>query len=334
MTSHSQSPPVALVLAAGFGRRLAPLTDELPKPLVPVGDRPLLQSLLEKLLEAGVPSTWVNVHHHSDKIISFCNHLGLKPQVSHELRILGTAGGARQVARAAGLEEMLLVNGDIWGPLPLDPLLRGAGAGLALAVVRPSRAAMAGGGAAATSGEASEGTVGFDREGRVVRLRGEIFGDETASGDYRGLAHLGRDCIDSLPVQGCLIGDWALPQLRRGRTDLVRAVPVSGEFLDVGTPQGYFLANRAWLREAVGSSPISGTLSAGPLPSFLGEGAWLAPGVAVAESVVGAGARVEGDGELRRCVVLPGARVRAPLRDTIVTPSGAWIRLAVLELAH
>lgn len=347
MTPKLESPPLALILAAGLGTRLSPLTLELPKPLVPVGDRPLLQALLEKVLELGVAEAWVNAHHQADKIISFCNHLEARVQVSHEPKVLGTAGGARQVARRAGVQRMLLVNGDIWGPLPLPELMAGAGAGLTLAVVNPE-----GEDEGAGCSEPGVGTVGFDREGRVVRLRGELFGEESASGDYMGLSQLGPECVESLPEEGCLIGDWALPQLRRGRVGRVRAVAVSGRFIDIGSPSAYLEANRAWLRQwgeraardggaassdASASSDAAVSSDAAPsglLPSYLGAGATLAPGVILRESVVGAGAQIDGEGELRRCVVLPGARCRAPLAESIITPSGAVIGLAASGLAH
>src|SRR5690606_3297501 len=89
----SPRPFRALVLSAGFGTRLAPLTREIPKPLVPLGNRPLLHRTLEKLHELGAERLVVNVHHCADKIINSCNGLLFKVHVVHELNIRGTAGG-------------------------------------------------------------------------------------------------------------------------------------------------------------------------------------------------------------------------------------------------
>jgi hypothetical protein len=66
-------------------------------------------------------------------------------------------------------------------------------------------------------------------------------------------------------------------------------------------------------------------------PSYLGDGAVIAPGVRSVESVVGAGARVDGEGDLRRVVVWPGARARAPLADAVVTARGAVVAAILAE---
>src|SRR5688572_12446119 len=78
-----------MILCAGLGTRLKPLTDELPKPLVPVGDRPLLAHILERLALAGVERAVLNVHHKADEIIKTIESLPLKPQVITEVEILG-----------------------------------------------------------------------------------------------------------------------------------------------------------------------------------------------------------------------------------------------------
>src|SRR5688500_17541887 len=80
----------AFVLAAGFGTRLRPLTDEIPKPLLPVGPEPLLLSTLRVLHEAGAAALGANVHHHAEKITNEIEHLSFNVHVNHELRILGT----------------------------------------------------------------------------------------------------------------------------------------------------------------------------------------------------------------------------------------------------
>src|SRR6187431_232569 len=82
----------AMVLCAGLGTRLRPLTDELPKPLVPVGDRPLLAHILERLASAGVERAVMNVHHKPEEMLRSFDVLPFMPQVITEVEILGTAG--------------------------------------------------------------------------------------------------------------------------------------------------------------------------------------------------------------------------------------------------
>lgn len=92
----------AMIFAAGLGTRLKPLTDSLPKALVPINGKPLLQLVIEKLKSAGVTEIIVNVHHFPDLIIDFLkvnNHFGIRIEVSDERdQLLDTGGGIRKAA--------------------------------------------------------------------------------------------------------------------------------------------------------------------------------------------------------------------------------------------
>lgn len=288
----------AMVLSAGFGTRLRPLTDEIPKPLVPIGDRPLLGISLQKLREAGARELIVNVHHHAEKIEKYISELSFSVHVSREERILGTAGGIAAARRFFSGGPLLIVNGDIVGELPVESLLNASDRGLVMALTR---------------GRVGEGTVGVDADGNVVRLRGECFGQEIAAGDYMGIAVLGSDCLATLPNEGCLVGDWALPRLREGAK--LRTLTVGERFEDVGTPRAYLSANLRWLSQQMG----------GPAHSYLGTDVSVSEGVEVIASLVGAGARIMGTGQVEASLILPGAQARAPLSNVIVTPSGCVI---------
>src|SRR4249920_3166042 len=95
----------AMILAAGLGTRLRPLTDILPKPLVPVGDRPMLAHVVERVRAAGCGPIVVNAHHHADAVARACSDLGATISREDE-DLLGTAGG---LARA----RALLGTGDV-----------------------------------------------------------------------------------------------------------------------------------------------------------------------------------------------------------------------------
>ena len=281
-----------MVLSAGFGTRLAPLTAELPKPLVPLANRPLLHRTLESLHELGAQELVVNVHHEWSKITSSFVHLSFNVHVIREEEIRGTAGGiwgAREVL--SGLPA-IVVNGDIVGELPVAELLSRRVEGLCLALC-PT--------------ELGQGTVGVGDRGQVVRLRGECFGREVRSGDYMGVAGLGEMCLGSLPEVGCLIGDWALPHLRKGGS--VDTIFHSGSFEDIGDPYAYWLAHMNWLDRHNEESLIDAAAA-------------VAPGVKVGRSVLGPGCVIEGEGTIEQCVVLGGARVSAPLSRSVVTPAG------------
>lgn len=139
----------AVVLAAGFGRRLGPLTRRVPKALLPFAGRPLLRIALEKLAASGFDLIAVNAHHHAERVEEFLRE-GVPDRcrvlLSREEEILGTGGGVRRIAEHLEPEGPVLVhNVDVLCDLPLAALLErhresGASATLALADRPTSRA--------------------------------------------------------------------------------------------------------------------------------------------------------------------------------------------------
>ena len=290
----------AMVLCAGLGTRLAPLTDELAKPLMPVGDLPVLAHIGAALAGAGLAPIVVNTHH---RPADFAREVGrYKPEVHlvHEPMILGTAGGVAHAAAALGEGSIVVWNGDILAPaLDVAALIarhRAASAG-ALWVVEPAAA--------------GKGTVGLDDEGRVVRLRGERFGAETSGGDFLGVQVMGPELRRTLPSKGCLVADVALPLLRQGGR--IDTFLYRGEWDDIGHPASLLRANLRWL-------------------AARGLGAWSAAGTTIdaratlERSVVAEGAVVNGAGVVRECVVFPGARLDAPASRVL---AAARVTLAV-----
>lgn len=282
-----------MILAAGFGSRLRPLTDELPKALLPVGDGPMLQRITTRLRRAGFAGAVINTHHRAEAFRNVFGSLQFNIEESFEPVILGTAGGIA-AARERLQSPLLVHNADIDCDLDFSGLLaRVRGGGICLAVVPAA---------------VGQGSVGLDDAGRVVRLRGEVFGREVTGADYLGVAALGEDCLAELPVEGCLIGDYCLPRLRAGAA--VATLTYDATWNDIGTLSAYFEVNLSWLsqhRERSGQSHV-------------GRGARIGEGVQLVDCIIGSAAEVVGPGRLERCIVWPGARVEAGLRDAIVTP--------------
>jgi mannose-1-phosphate guanylyltransferase len=301
MTAHSSATPSALrhqtmVLCAGFGQRLRPLTDELPKPLLPVGDRSVLAHICRSLRASGRSRAIANTHWLPEKFTSVGEQLDVTLDLVHESLIRGVAGAVAGVR--AQLEAPVLVwSGDILIEAPpLDELLaRARASGDVCLAVAPARGA---------------GTVGLDAAGRVVRVRGEVHGVEVAAADYVSLFAAGERALKEFPELGCLIGDYCLPRMRRGLP--VETCPVDGNWWDIGTPAHYLQANLDWLARNV----------PGEQASFVGSGARIDRAVALASSVIGAGATVTGRGLVESCVLWPGSSVEAPLARSIVTPRG------------
>jgi len=112
----------AMVLAAGLGTRLRPLTDDRPKALVEVGGRTLLEITLARLRAFGIHDVIVNVHHFADKVISFLaehGNLGMRIEVSREDGLLDTGGGLKKAGwfflddPGPATEPFLLHNVDV-----------------------------------------------------------------------------------------------------------------------------------------------------------------------------------------------------------------------------
>jgi NDP-sugar pyrophosphorylase family protein len=118
----------ALILAAGVGSRLKPLTDATPKALIPVGGVPMLERALIRLKDAGVKSFVVNVHHHAQAVADFCAGLsrrrGVPVSVSREDDVLLDTGGAIKKAAPLlrGREPFFVHNADVLTDLDLKAL--------------------------------------------------------------------------------------------------------------------------------------------------------------------------------------------------------------------
>jgi mannose-1-phosphate guanylyltransferase len=290
----SKRKPHAMILAAGLGTRLRPLTLDLPKPLVPIGDRSLLEHIAQSLKNAEHLAAGLNTHYLRSEFVKVFSLLPIDIRESFEPEILGTAGGV--AALRSELEAPLIVyNADIYSEVDLERLsARVVEGGICLAVAPRN---------------AGAGTVGLSEDGAIVRLRGETFGKEVRGGDYVGVLALSAQCLAELPDRGCLIGDQCLPMLRSGRR--VDALLIDGKWSDIGDLTEYIKSNFAWLDESAGSAT-----------SHVGAGATVAEGVQLSRSIVGHQAQVSGEGCLERCIVWPHAKVQAPLRDAIVTHTG------------
>ena len=115
----------ALLLAAGLGTRLRPLTNECPKCLMPIGERPLLEHWLETLHSVNVNDVIVNLHHHSEIVQEFLNRPRFKDWVSsvYEETLLGTAGTLRANEDFFHDCTTLLVHADNWCQCDFDDFL-------------------------------------------------------------------------------------------------------------------------------------------------------------------------------------------------------------------
>jgi mannose-1-phosphate guanylyltransferase len=287
----------AMILCAGLGTRLRPLTEERAKPMVPVGDRPALAHVVERVRLAVPARIVVNVHHRPEDVRAWAEPEGIS--VSHERELLGTAGGVTRASVLLGTCDVLVWNGDILSELDPRQLVAAHASSKTEADAAP-RATLA-----VHARGAGQGNVGFDAGGRIVRLRAESVGAEahaeTRGGDFLGIHVIGEALRALLPERGCLIGDVYLPALRRG--ERLQAFVTEAPFVDVGSIAQYLAANAQWLRSR-------------------GLTSWAHPtatvNAAIDGSVVGAGSVV--DAAVLASVVWPGAHVHSACNDAVVTP--------------
>jgi mannose-1-phosphate guanylyltransferase/mannose-1-phosphate guanylyltransferase/phosphomannomutase len=303
----------AMVLAAGLGTRLRPLTYEITKPMVPVLDRPVMAHILDLLDRHGFDETIANLHYFPDSIRE---HFGERVTYRYEPELLGTAGGVRACADFFGEDSFLVISGDALTDIDLTALAKrhreaGGIATLAVKKVPDTR---------------EFGVVLHDREGRITGFQEKPRPDEALSDlGNCGIYVFSPGIFDYFPERPFV--DWAqdvFPAL------LANDVPfyiheVREYWNDVGSlgelRQGTFDALRGELRLEVEGEEVSpGVVVSGgqPLPEDAEvEGPiWIGRDVEIGSSVRLMGPVVLGDGttvgdraQLRETIVFPGTNV-------------------------
>jgi NDP-sugar pyrophosphorylase family protein len=281
-----------MVLSAGLGTRLRPLTNLLPKPLVP--NRPLLAYTLALLEKAGVRQVAVNLHHLGEKIREVVKDgadWGLQITYSPEDPILGTGGGVMRMRAFLEGERFFLLNGDVLSGVDLQDVLRfhterGAAATMVVGPLPPG---------------ATYTPLQMDAEGWLVELKDARRkpAGETRQVMFLGIHILEPRVFEFLPAEGfsCINSQAYTTMIKKGLD--VAAYFHGGFWFDLGTPASYLAANLSLLSGRVRPpqlDPLEGAEPEGVLLGRgvrLGAGARLGPEVAVGDNcVIGDGAQV------------------------------------------
>ncbi|HEY3452438.1 MAG TPA: nucleotidyltransferase family protein [Myxococcales bacterium] len=317
----------AMVLCAGLGTRLRPLTNVYPKPALPFFSGPLIRYSFALLKGAGVERVVINTHHlpkvMEETAAREARSLGLELRVSHEPVIQGTGGGVRDARQLLGDEPFILLNGDAFMSLDLRVLLgahqsRGDAATMAAVPMPPDEKFAA---------------VEATPEGDVKRI-GKTGEDAPGVQPWHFVgAHVIEPAIfDFIPPKDeqDINRTVYLAMIRAGLK--VRVCPVAlGAWADLGTPGRYLTACAEVLTGLCDLEPLG---DAGPIARdelrqlLLGQRRrfWAHPSATVEQSpeegwaVVCEGAEVR-DTLLRRIAVLPGTRLAGEklLQDAIVS---------------
>jgi len=233
----------ALILAAGKGTRLGPLTDSLPKPMIPVGGQPLLAYLIDWLRGYGVTEIAINLHHQADAITNYFGDgrdRGVSLTYSYEPRLLGTAGAAKQLQPFLD-ETFVLVYGDVYTNLNLAKLAdfhRRKLAGLERVADRGRSVTLS---LYRVSNPSQCGLVDLEPDGRITRFVEKPPPEEV----FTDLANAGLCVVEPgalgyiPPGQVYDFGRDLFPQLLDVGAPLFGLPIADDEFLiDIGTPAG------------------------------------------------------------------------------------------------
>ncbi len=285
--------PPALVLAAGLGTRLRPLTFSRAKAAVPVAGTPLIRHHLTRLAAQGVREAVVNLHHRPETIAAVVGDgigLGCQVRFSWERIVLGSAGGPRHAAPLLG-SQFFLINGDTLCDVDLAALLdahRTHGAKVTLAVTTnpdPTR----------------YGGVISDPVGQVTGFASR--GDPRCPPLFVGVQVADASAFDTLDDGTPAASVGGLYNRLAARPGQLRIHEVEGRFHDIGTPADYVAANLA-----MGGAPT-------PQDTYVGRRCRLDSSARLEGSVLWDDVHVGANCRVTNCI----------LTDRVRVPDGTWL---------
>ena len=239
-----------MILAAGLGSRLRPLTTHLPKPLVPILNRPLLWYLIRQVRQAGIHEIAINLHYRGEQIRSWLGcgeHLGVEVTYSEEAELLGSAGSLGRIRPFFGNEPALIVHGDILFDVDLSAVIQYhfSRAALATLVLHPAHHRY------------NYGKIRVNAHGQIAQ-----FVDQQApwvSGPlietlFTGVQVLDPAVLDIIPAArvAALTTD-VYPGLLTNPSGLYGYL-MQGYWSDIGTPRRYWETNMDAVSGRVGSA--------------------------------------------------------------------------------
>jgi NDP-sugar pyrophosphorylase family protein len=299
----------AMILAAGLGTRMRPLTHDKAKPVLPVLNRPLIHWTIELLAAHGYRDIMINLHHLPRTVraaVGDGRTLGVEVSYSYEREILGTGGGPRKVRRWIGGEPLLLLNGDVVFDFDLSMLRRrhersGAPATLAL-IGNPDPHKYS---------PVVTGPAGWVKS--IARRPRPARGTVSM---FAGVHILEPALLDRLPPgPSDTVRQIYAPLIAEGRPPL--GVRVKGPWYDLGSPSLYLASHQSLLasrfRGIRRGSVIHPETRVHPrarvVRSVVGKGAVIAEGALVRGSVLWDRVRVGRGAEVDGCVLATGVKV-------------------------
>jgi mannose-1-phosphate guanylyltransferase len=307
----------AFVLAAGLGMRLRPLTEELPKPLIPIFQKPVITFALDHLIAAGVKSFVVNTHHLGEALRDFFvggSYRGHPVQLVHEPEILGTGGGIKNVERFLKDELFISYSGDVLTDIDLPSLIDEhfrAGNDVTLAL----RETHLGKDVALKGDRVVDMTNRYGHEGRY---------------DFAGICVWTRAIFDRIPAGRHvsyipILAEWI------GQGGKIGGVVLAeGQWFNIGSRREYLAVHRtvanenckpAYLPEPdwpIRIAPDARIDSTARLSGFysVGAGCRIGAGATIEDTILWPGAQIASRSHLRNCIVRSQRKAEGDLSDT------------------
>ena len=308
----------AFVLAAGLGTRLRPLTDELPKPLVPIFQKPLITFALDHLIATGIRRFVVNTHrlpHLFEHQFAEKNYRRRPLNLVNEPELLETGGGIKNAEPLLREGDFLTYSGDILTDIPLSSLIEEhfrAGNDVTLALretgFKPS--------------------IAFS-DGRIVDI-GERFG---VAGDYdfANIAVWGRKIFQRIPQRKISFIPVLLDWIKEGGK-IGGIVLNEGKWLNIGSSAQYVEAHRMiasenwspdFIRDADWAARIAKNATIDPSAQLrgltvVGADCYIGAEAVVQDTIVWPGAQIASLSELQGCIVRTRQRAAGILKNAIV----------------
>lgn len=308
-------PRKAVLLAAGLGTRMRPLSYDTPKPMMPLWGLPLIEHILRMLADWGVEDALINLHHEPSTLLDHVSrrrHTPPRITLSYEPLILGTGGPLRRTAWFLDANPFWLINTDVAADVPCRPFLDAFDARTSLAVLW-------------VSPERGPRTVGIDPTGRVTTFHHPVPGTP-GTVTFCGLHLLSPRILDFLPPEGPASIVTAYEAAMRAGSPIDTVAPSAAFWDDLGSRERY-LGAHAEVRQRHAAHAPGARLYA---PDHVWSPARLARhGVHVTGfAAVARDAVIEPGARLHNTVVWPGARIlsAATATDAVI---GSGVTLAI-----
>ncbi len=316
----------AMVLAAGFGSRLRPLSYDRPKPLFPVMNRPAVEHALSLLKSAGIDEIAINLHHLGGKVeehLEDGSRFGLHLHYSREDPILGSAGGIKAAQKYLDGDDFIVINSDIVTDINLKELIR---------FHREKNSCLTIALKPAPSSERCD-PIAIDDQNRVTHFSQELSG-KSRNFIFTGIQVMGPEIFDRIPPDTFMgTTDKVFPQMIQEKLPVFSFVH-EGYWADIGNRSDYLETHRDCLNGNVKSiQPLSPDMPAGPhirQPVLVGQDCRISDKARVGpHTVLGDGCRIEDNAIVENSVCWDRVVIErdAVVRETIagndcVIPAG------------